>query len=56
LDLVGRLAFVLATAENETGRISQVLTAAVVLAVVCPLEITALQILIGGGVAALNAT
>jgi hypothetical protein len=34
-----------------------VLTAAVVLAMVCPLEIAVLRILIGGGVAAaLNAT
>jgi hypothetical protein len=45
-------------AENVFGRISQVLTAAVVLvlAIVCLLEIAVLQILNGGGVAALNAT
>jgi hypothetical protein len=38
------------------GGISQVLTAAVVLVMVCPHEIAALRILIGEGVAALNAT
>jgi hypothetical protein len=44
-------------AENETGRISQVLTAAVVLVMACPHEIAVLPILIGEGVAAaLNAT
>jgi hypothetical protein len=43
-------------AENVTDRISQVLTTAVVLVMVCLLEIYVLQVLIGGGVAALNAT
>ena len=43
-------------AENVTRRISKVLTTAVILAMVCPLEIAVLRILIGGGVAALNAT
>jgi hypothetical protein len=37
-------------------RISQVLTTAVVLVMVCPHEMAALRILIGGGVAALTAT
>jgi hypothetical protein len=37
-------------AENVTGRISQVLTAAVILAMVCPVEIAVLRILIGEGV------
>jgi hypothetical protein len=39
----------------ETGRISQVLTTAVVLVMACPHEIYVLQVLSGGGVAALNA-
>jgi hypothetical protein len=43
-------------AENATRGISQVLTAAVVLAMVCPLEIAVLRILIFGVFAALNAT
>jgi hypothetical protein len=43
-------------AENVTGRILQVLTAAVVLVMVCPHEIYVLQVLIGEGVAALSAT
>jgi hypothetical protein len=43
-------------AENVTRRISQVLTTAVVLVMVCPHEIYVLQVLIGEGVAALNAT
>jgi hypothetical protein len=43
-------------AENVFGRISQALTAAVVLVMVCPHERAALRILIGGGVPALNAT
>jgi hypothetical protein len=43
-------------AHGGLGRISQVLTTAVILAVVCLLEIAVLRILIGGGVAALNAT
>ena len=42
--------------ENEFGRISQVLTAAVVLVMVCPHEIYVLQVLSGRNVAALNAT
>jgi hypothetical protein len=45
-----------ALAENVTGGIIQVLTAAVVLVIVCPLEIAVLRILIGEGVAALGAT
>jgi hypothetical protein len=50
------MAFVLAGPGNETRRISQVLTTAVVLVMACPPEIAALPILIGEGVAALNAT
>jgi hypothetical protein len=45
-----------AQAKHAFGRISQVLTAAIVLAIVCLLEIAVLQVLIGEGVAALNAT
>jgi hypothetical protein len=49
--------FVLAgPSKHETGRISQVLTTAVVLVMVCPHEMYVLQVLIGEGVAALNAT
>jgi hypothetical protein len=43
-------------AKHETGRILQVLMAAVVLVMVCPHEIAVLQVLVGGGVAALSAT
>jgi hypothetical protein len=52
------MAFVLARpSKHEFGRISQVLTAAVVLVLmVCPHEIYVLQVLSGRGVAALNAT
>ena len=51
------MAFVLAGPNmKRTGRISQVLTTAVVLVMVCPHEIYVLQVLIGEGVAALNAT
>jgi hypothetical protein len=39
----------------ETGRLSQVLTTAVVLVMACPHEIYVLQVLSGRGVAALNA-
>jgi hypothetical protein len=42
------LAFLLARrAENAFGKISQVITAADVLAIVCLLEIAVLQVLIG---------
>jgi hypothetical protein len=52
------MAFVLEDrqAENKTGGGSQVLTAAVVLVMVCPHKIAVLSILIGGSAAALNAT
>jgi hypothetical protein len=40
----------------ETGGSLQVLTTAVVLVMVCPHEIYVLQVMIGEGVAALNAT
>jgi hypothetical protein len=52
------MAFVLArpNTKHEFGRISQVLTAAVVLVMACPHEIYVLQVLIGEGVAAFNAT
>jgi hypothetical protein len=52
------MAFVLAgpNMNDEPPWISQVLTAAVVLVMVCPHEIYVLQVLIGEGVAALNAT
>jgi hypothetical protein len=51
------MAFVLAGPNMKHGGFHRwLLTAAVVLVVVCPHEMYVLQVLVGGGVAALNAT